>query len=110
DYVAIFDLDALPPHEHLALRTRLPGDAIQPLGLRGRKKLQDVLVDAKIPREMRAYLPIVALAGPGGDVLWVPGPGGRRSAIAPITGQTQRYLCVEFLPAPEKNQEGEGSA
>ncbi|HET6261701.1 MAG TPA: tRNA lysidine(34) synthetase TilS, partial [Chloroflexia bacterium] len=109
DYTALFDVDSLSSDARFVVRTRAPGDTIQPLGLRGRKKLQDVLVDAKIPREMRDHLPVVALSGPGGEVLWVPGPGGRRSAIAPITGHTRRLLCIEFQP-PEVSQEAEGSA
>jgi tRNA(Ile)-lysidine synthase len=109
DYLALFDLDSLTSDAQLVLRTREPGDTIQPLGLGGRKKLQDVLVDAKIPREMRDHLPVVALSGPGAEVLWVPGPGGRRSAIAPITGHTRRLLCIEFQPPSEASQEAEGS-
>ena len=110
DYLAAFDLDALPSDAEFVLRTRAPGDTIQPLGLDGRKKLQDVLVDAKIPREMRDRLPIVALSGSRADVLWLPGPGGRRSAIALLTERTRRSLCIEFRPASEASQEGESSA
>ncbi|MDQ5823968.1 MAG: tRNA lysidine(34) synthetase TilS [Chloroflexota bacterium] len=110
DYLALFDLDALSDGAQLVLRTRGPGDNIQPLGMRGRKKLQDVLVDAKIPREVRAYLPVVALDGTDAEVLWLPGPGGRRSAIAPINEHTRRLLCIEFSPPTEPGQEAEGSA
>jgi tRNA(Ile)-lysidine synthase len=110
DYLALFDLDALPPDAQVVLRTRAPGDDIRPFGMVGRKKLQDVLVDAKIPREVRAYLPVVALHGPHAEVLWVPGPGGRRAAIAPVTGHTRRLLCIEFRPPTEPGQEAEGSA
>jgi tRNA(Ile)-lysidine synthase len=109
DYLALFDVDSLASDAQLVLRTRAPGDTMQPLGLRGRKKLQDVLVDAKIPREMRDHLPVVALSGPGAEVLWVPGPGGRRSAIAPITGHTRRLLCIQFMPPSQASQEAEGS-
>jgi tRNA(Ile)-lysidine synthase len=110
DYLAMFDLDALPAGAEFVLRTRAPGDTIKPLGLGGRKKLQDVLVDAKIPREVRDHLPVVALSVPGAEVLWVPGPGGRRSAIAPVTQHTRRTLSIEFQPALEASQEGESSA
>ncbi|MEA2575690.1 MAG: tRNA(Ile)-lysidine synthase [Chloroflexia bacterium] len=109
DYLALFDLDALPPGVQLVLRTWMPGDSIRPLGLHGRKKLQDVLVDAKIPREVRAYLPVVALQTAGDEVLWLPGPGGRRSAIAPITEQTRHLLSIEFNPPTMAGQEAESS-
>ncbi|HEX8599628.1 MAG TPA: tRNA lysidine(34) synthetase TilS [Chloroflexia bacterium] len=110
DYLALFDLDDLPPDAQVVLRTRAPGDDIQPFGMRGRKKLQDVLVDAKIPREVRAYIPVVALHGTHSEVLWVPGRGGRRSSIAPISEQTRRLLCIEFRPPTESGQEAESSA
>jgi tRNA(Ile)-lysidine synthase len=44
----------------LAVRSRLPGDRFRPFGLGGRgKKLQDFLVDRKVPREERDSLPLV---------------------------------------------------
>lgn len=54
--------------ERLEVRTRRPGDRVV---LRvGTKKLQDVMVDAGVPRPLRPLLPIVCL---GDRVLWVPG-------------------------------------
>ena len=44
----------------LAVRTRKPGDRFQPPGLGGRsRKLQDYLVDRKVPRSARDLLPLV---------------------------------------------------
>jgi len=43
----------------LAVRYRRPGDRFRPFGLSGQKKLQDFLVDRKIPRETRDSLPLV---------------------------------------------------
>jgi tRNA(Ile)-lysidine synthase len=55
----------------LAVRSRKPGDRFRPLGQSGRKKLQDFLVDRKIPREMRDSLPLVV---DGSDrIVWVVG-------------------------------------
>ena len=55
----------------LAIRSRRPGDRFAPLGLGHRKKLQDFLVDRKIPREMRDSLPLVV---DGQDrIVWVVG-------------------------------------
>jgi tRNA(Ile)-lysidine synthase len=55
----------------LAVRSRRPGDRFRPLGQKGRKKLQDFLVDRKIPREMRDSLPLVV---DGDDrIVWVVG-------------------------------------
>ncbi|MET0403431.1 MAG: tRNA lysidine(34) synthetase TilS, partial [Cystobacter sp.] len=49
--------------------TRRPGDRVRGPG--GARKLQDVLVDSRVPSEHRDQVPVVTDAG--GDVLWVPG-------------------------------------
>jgi tRNA(Ile)-lysidine synthase len=55
----------------LAVRSRRRGDRFRPLGLGHRKKLQDFLVDRKIPREIRDSLPLVV---DGEDrIVWVVG-------------------------------------
>ena len=55
----------------LAIRSRRRGDRFRPLGMAHRKKLQDFLVDRKIPRENRDSLPLVV---DGGDrIVWVVG-------------------------------------
>jgi tRNA(Ile)-lysidine synthase len=56
----------------LAVRGRRPGDWFRPLGLGGHgKKLQDFLVDRKIPGEMRDSLPLVVDGD--GRIVWVVG-------------------------------------
>ncbi len=56
----------------LVVRGRRPGDRFRPLGLGGRgRKLQDFLVDRKIPREMRDSLPLVVDGA--GRIVWVVG-------------------------------------
>jgi tRNA(Ile)-lysidine synthase len=47
------------------------GDALRPLGLGGRKKLQDLFVDRKVPRAARVRLPLVVDAHD--RIVWVPG-------------------------------------
>lgn len=54
----------------LRLRAWRAGDRFRPLGLRGRKKLQDFFVDAKIPREARARVPLLVA---GDRIAWVVG-------------------------------------
>jgi tRNA(Ile)-lysidine synthase len=92
---ALFDYDAVARMGDLVLRTRSPGDFIVPLGMKGHKRLQDLLVDAKIPRELRDHIALLA-ARDGVEVLWVPGRGGRRSAHAAITEATERVLQLRF--------------
>jgi tRNA(Ile)-lysidine synthase len=54
----------------LSARSWRPGDRFWPQGAPGPKKLQDFLVDAKIPRWLRPHLPLVAAAG---EIVWVAG-------------------------------------
>ncbi len=65
-------------HWPLSVRTRRPGDRIR--GPAGSRKLQDVLVDRRIPGERRDLLPVVTDAE--GAVLWVPGVWNSTSAQA----------------------------
>jgi tRNA(Ile)-lysidine synthase len=53
----------------LTVRTRRPGDRVQ--GAVGSRKLQDVLVDLRLPAERRDLQPVVTDAE--GRLLWVPG-------------------------------------
>ena len=56
-----------------AVRNRRPGDRFRPLGLDGRKKLQDYLVDKKVPRDRRDQVPLVV--DQSDRIVWVAGHG-----------------------------------
>lgn len=69
---AVLDYDKLcreypEPEKKLMLRTRKAGDRI---GIAGgkHKKIQDYMVDRKIPKEFRNRLEMIAI---GGEVLWI---------------------------------------
>jgi tRNA(Ile)-lysidine synthetase-like protein len=56
--------------ERLAVRPRLAGERFQPLGMAGHSKsVKAVMIDRKIPVELRPLWPIVAAA----HLLWIPG-------------------------------------
>jgi tRNA(Ile)-lysidine synthetase-like protein len=55
----------------LTVRNRWPGDRFRPLGAPGRRKIQDLMVDRKIPRRERGRVPIVVDAA--GRIVWVVG-------------------------------------
>jgi tRNA(Ile)-lysidine synthase len=59
---------AVPP---FTVRNRRPGDRMRPLGAPGRRKIQDLMVDRKIPRDTRDSVPIVVDAT--GRIVWVAG-------------------------------------
>jgi tRNA(Ile)-lysidine synthase len=54
----------------LNVRPWRPGDRIAPFGMTGSKKLQDVFVDAKVPPERRAGIPVLCC---GDEIVWLPG-------------------------------------
>lgn len=64
-------LTAVGSSDPLVVRGRRPGDRLRPWGGPGERKLQDLLVDAKVPRELRDRLPVVTT--PEGTLLWVVG-------------------------------------
>jgi tRNA(Ile)-lysidine synthase len=79
----------------LTMRNALPGDRIRPLGLGGHRKLQDVFVDCKVPRDQRWSRPVLEAEG---VVLWV--PGLVRSHDALISPQTRAAWRVVIEPLP----------
>ena len=66
----VADLDADTIEGPLVVRRRRPGDRYRPVGGRGSRRLQDMFVDAKIPRAARATWPVVAA---GEAIAWAPG-------------------------------------
>jgi tRNA(Ile)-lysidine synthase len=67
--VGIVRLDRCPGP--LAVRNRRPGDRFRPLGLDGRKKLQDYFVDRKVARQRRDAVPLVV--DESDRIVWVAG-------------------------------------
>ena len=65
---AYLDVDKTGPE--LTVRSRRPGDRLRPLGLGGEKKLQDILVDAKVPARERGGVPLLCA---GDQIAWVIG-------------------------------------
>jgi tRNA(Ile)-lysidine synthase len=57
----------------LAVRNRRPGDRFHPVGLDGRKKLQDYFVDRKVARHTRDTVPLVV--DETDRIVWVAGHG-----------------------------------
>jgi tRNA(Ile)-lysidine synthase len=76
----------------IIVRSIKPGDRIQPLGMKGTRKLKSVFIDEKIPREIRGKIPIVADAL---SILWV--PGVRLSERVRVGEGTKRVLSAEII-------------
>jgi tRNA(Ile)-lysidine synthetase-like protein len=77
----------------LALRRPRAGDFFYPAGGRGRKKLQDFFVDAKVPRAER---PQALVLDAGGEVAWI--VGFRQDARFVVNEGTYEALEVRVEP------------
>jgi len=81
------DLVQLP----LTVGNRKPGDRMRALGLTQPKRLQDILVDARVPRHLRDTLPLVS---DGEEIVWIPGVTIAQSKR--VTAMTRRQLHLEI--------------
>lgn len=79
----------------LVVRPRQAGDRFRPLGMDGTKKIQDFLVDAKVPRVERDRVPIVVA---GDEIIWV--VGHQIDDRFKLTEATKRILILEFARPP----------
>ncbi len=94
------DLDAERVRLPLTLRPRSTGDRLDLPGLTGSKKLQDMLVDAKMPRRERDRLGIIEAAN---GIIWL--AGWRAAAWA--TADTNSDSVLRLTVAHSENQEAE---
>ena len=93
-WTAHFDPGAL--EQALEVRTRRPGDRIQPLGMSGEKKLQDFFSDARVPREWRDRVPLLVTRR---GIAWVVGYRIAEWAKVRVNGGTPGALRVSFEEA-----------
>ena len=87
--IASFDLAKVG--KELTVRQRKPGDRFRPLGMSQTKKLQDFMVDSRIPRSWRDRVPL--LCSPT-QILWV--VGWRIDDRVKVTENTKDILRIEF--------------
>lgn len=88
-FAASLDLDKVG--KELTVRQRRPGDRFQPLGMTQTKKLQDFMVDTRIPRSWRDRVPLVCSPE---QILWV--VGWRIDDRVKVTEATKKILRLEF--------------
>jgi tRNA(Ile)-lysidine synthase len=96
---AVFDAERL--HGPLTIRSRHPGDRVRPPGLNGTRKLQDELVDRRVPRQARDRVPLVT--SQSGEIAWIVG-----LAVTEPFRATSSSSAVLFLKAtPTRSDEAE---
>jgi tRNA(Ile)-lysidine synthase len=85
------DFDLHETGTELFVRQRQPGDRFQPLGMDMLKKLQEFMVDVKIPRSWRGRIPIVCSPQ---QIIWV--VGWRIDDRGKVTEASKEILHLEF--------------
>jgi tRNA(Ile)-lysidine synthase len=58
------------PDGEFTLRTPEPGDRYRPMGMAGRAKVSDLMINAKIPARLRAVWPVITREE---EIVWIPG-------------------------------------
>ncbi len=89
-YTAGFDFDRTG--DKLTLRPRRPGDRFQPLGMSQPKKLNEFMIDSKIPRAWRRRVPIVCSPE---QIIWV--AGWRVDERVKVTEKTRNVLRLQMV-------------
>ncbi|MGH2509149.1 MAG: tRNA lysidine(34) synthetase TilS, partial [Ktedonobacteraceae bacterium] len=86
-------LDGQSLGTHLLVRTKRPGDRIQPLGMLAEKKVQDIFVDQHVPRATRATIPLFFSDK---HCLWV--AGSCLDHRVRLTDATQQIVHLSIQP------------
>ena len=95
--VEVVDAEAL---EGAVLRTRRSGDRIRPMGASGSQLLSDRLIDRKIDRPLRDWIPLIAIDN---RVLWAFGAGLAEEAR--ITASTRARARITLFPITDEKPE-----
>ncbi len=75
----------------LIVRTRQPGDRMEPLGCGGTRKIKDILIDRKVPLDRRGSIPLVLS---GDAVVWL--GGVEISHPFRVTSETKEILHLRL--------------
>ncbi|MFW6056847.1 MAG: tRNA lysidine(34) synthetase TilS, partial [Chloroflexota bacterium] len=92
DLEAVFDAERVGTD--VSVRRRRPGDRMQPLGMCGSKKVQDVMVDCKVPVLARDGVPVVCA---GENIIWL--VGCRVDDRFKVASSTRSFLRLSFTRA-----------
>jgi tRNA(Ile)-lysidine synthetase-like protein len=84
----------LRPGVDVRLGFRRPGLRMRPSGGKGSRKLQDILVDARVPREERDSWPLVFA---GDRLAWVPGIAVDAD-LAGVAGEPALHVTISPMP------------
>jgi tRNA(Ile)-lysidine synthase len=88
---ASFDADTVGDSP-IEVRGHRAGDRIEPLGMAGSRKLQDILTDQKVPRAQRPRIPVVVCRG---EIIWLPGYRTAREWAVKGEGGKALHIRIE---------------
>ncbi|MFL0252126.1 tRNA lysidine(34) synthetase TilS [Clostridium neuense] len=88
DYVKYFDANKVGTN--ISIRYRNDGDKFKPLGMKSFKKLKDIFINLKIPREDRIKIPLICF---GNEIAWI--VGHKISEDFKIDDQTKTILKIK---------------
>ena len=91
DSQAFLDFDKTG--DDLVIRFFQAGDRLQPLGMKGTKKLKSLFIDEKVPQEIRSSIPILTTGD--NDIIWV--YGVRIADTYRVTSDTNKVLFIKGL-------------
>ena len=86
-FIKYFDYDKIKGD--ILIRYRKEGDRFTPLGMKGSKKLKDLFIDLKIPRDERSKIPLICF---GNEIAWI--VNCRISELFKVDKKTKRILKI----------------
>lgn len=77
-------------NNEIKIRFRKDGDKIVPFGMKGSKKLKDIFIDMKVPKEQRDSIPIILFDD---NISWI--VGMKMSEIYRVTNDAKKILKIK---------------
>ena len=90
DILVKFDADKLNSAK-IYCRSRKDGDRMSVWGMKGSKKVKNILIDAKVPAYERNRIPVIVS---GEEIIWL--AGIQRSNCAPVTAETTNVFYMQY--------------
>ncbi|MDU8977045.1 MAG: tRNA lysidine(34) synthetase TilS, partial [Clostridium perfringens] len=87
-FIKSFDYDKI---SNIDIRFRQNGDKIIPLGMKSSKKLKDIFINNKIPKEERDFIPLVLF---NNEIAWI--VGSNVSETFKVTNKTKKVIKITF--------------
>ena len=89
DLIKYFDYDKI--NRYVTIRKRKNGDRIIPLGMNGSKKIKDIFIDMKIPKDYRDEIPVIQFDD---EIAWL--VGLKTSNTFKVTSNTKKIIKIEI--------------